>query len=204
MAEKRAVEPQQLHASNKQPRVVESASARKSIWSVFDDDDEQPLPGSFPLLPHLPLRDEFAAFREACAERAQLWEQEKAEEDARAAAFDNDVGRNEWAPQFRRKPKPAKVEGEIFCAPKKEGSDGRRYEPAAADTSVAETEAAAKAGCKEAPSLTAEQARAAAEAKGIQLVTSRTNQTGFLGVIAAITTRCADDTEATCTSDGVE
>jgi hypothetical protein len=83
---------------------------------------------------------------------SQLREQEKAEEDARAAAFDNDVGRNEWAPQFRRKPKPAKVEGEIFCAPKKEGTDGRRYEPAAADTSVAETEAAAKAGCKEAPS----------------------------------------------------
>jgi hypothetical protein len=36
--------------------------------------------------------------------------------------------------------------------------------------------------CKVAPSLTAEQARAAAEARGLQLVTSSTNQTGFLCV----------------------
>ena len=181
-ARKRAVEPQQLHTSNKQPRVVESAPACKSIWSVFDDDDEQLLPGSFPLLPHLPLRDEFAAFREACAERAQLGEQEKAVEDARAAAFDNDVGRNEWAPQFRRKPKPAKVDGEIFCAPKKDGSDGRRYEPAAADTAAAETAAEAEIKCKGASPLTAKEAVAAAEAQGLELVKSSRSATGFYGV----------------------
>ena len=181
-ARKRAVEPQQLHTSNKQPRVVESAPACKSIWSVFDDDDEQLLPGSFPLLPHLPLRDEFAAFREACAERAQLGEQEKAVEDARAAAFDNDVGRNEWAPQFQRKPKPAKVDGEIFCAPKKDGSDGRRYEPAAADTAAAETAAEAEIKCKGASPLTAKEAVAAAEAQGLELVKSSRSATGFYGV----------------------
>ena len=181
-ARKRAVEPQQLHTSNKQPRVVESAPACKSIWSVFDDDDEQLLPGSFPLLPHLPLRDEFAAFLEVCAERAQLGEQEKAVEDARAAAFDNDVGRNEWAPQFRRKPKPAKVDGEIFCAPKKDGSDGRRYEPAAADTAAAETAAEAEIKCKGASPLTAKEAVAAAEAQGLELVKSSRSATGFYGV----------------------
>ena len=114
---KRAVEPQQLHTSNKQLRVVESAPACKSIWSVFDDDVEQPLPDSFPLLSHLPLRDESAAFREACAEREQIREQEKAEEDARAAAFDDAVGRKEWPPRFQRTMPSEADAAAAFCAP---------------------------------------------------------------------------------------
>jgi hypothetical protein len=184
-ARKRAPdESQQQHAFNKQSRVAESALGRKcDKWIVFNEDDgvepsgagvvlvpsvEVPPDdaGGAALLPNLTVCKEFAAFMEVCVERGQVEEQEKAAEDARAAAFDKVVDREEWPLQFQRA-SPSEADAAAFCAPMVDDRRGRAVK-------VVKKTAASP--------LTAKEAIAAAEAKGLELVKSSRSATGFYGV----------------------